>query len=189
LKFLQIKMTLLKTAFPMLLALLLVINLTAAADDDEVNDNRASTTAGPDIWFGKECTISDAKNTRNRLYMTTFWTGRMVSYKRFSKSKKEAKWLISPVKTAGKTFFEIKNVDRKTYIAPFSSKGRVAGNFEKFSKSDKTNVLWTIDPPKQGVPVYIKNYKGQYLNQPKKSGKKRVNLSNTKRTMWIINCN
>jgi hypothetical protein len=171
--------------FPIVLALLLVVscvNLAAAADDED------NGVAGPDIWFGKKCTISDSKNTRNQVYMTSFWTGRLVGYKKFSKPQKEAKWLISPVKTGGKTFYEFNNVDRKTYIAPFSSKGLVSGNFEKFSKTDKTNTLWSIEPPKQGVPVYIKNYKGMYMNEPSKSRESRVKLSQTKKTQWIINC-
>jgi hypothetical protein len=180
----QTKMKLLKVAYPILVALLLVVSLAAAADDDDGPNN----IAGPDILYDKECTISDSKNTRNQLYMTSFWTGRIVSYKKFSKPEKEAKWIISPVNTGGKTFYEFKNVDRKTYIAPFSSKGKVSGNFEKFSKSDKTNTLWTIDPPQQGVPVYIKNYKGQFLNQPENSDKSHVRLSDTKTTQWVINC-
>lgn len=181
-------MTLLKITFPILLALLLAINLQVAAADDD-DDEAVTTTAGPDIWFGKECTIADSKNARNQLYMTSFWKGRLVSYKKFNTPKKQAKWVISPVKTGGKTFFELKNVDRKTYMAPFKSKGRVSGNFQKFSKTSKTNVLWTIDPPKQGVPVSIKNYRGMFLNQPKSSGKKRVKLSRKRKTQWIIRCN
>jgi hypothetical protein len=179
-------MTRFKMAFPVLLTLLLVVNLVTAADD--IDDPAGlEVTVGPDIWFGKECTISDSKNMRNQVYMTSFWTGRLVGYKRFGKPEKKGKWFIHPVNTGGKTYFEFKNVDRKTYIAPFLSKGRVAGNYDQFSKTEKTNTLWSMDPPKQGIPVSIKHYKGLYMNQPDGSGN-RVHLSSSKRTKWVINC-
>lgn len=170
------------------MALLLVANCADLAADDIDDVNLLTTTAEPDIWYDKECTISDATNMRNQLYMTSFWTGRVVSYKRFGKPEKKGKWFIHPIITGGKTFFEFQNVDRKTYIAPFTSDGRVSGNYDQFSKTEKTNTLWTIDPPKQGVAVYIKQYQGLYMNEPKSSSKKRVNLSGTKITKWIIKC-
>jgi len=189
-----------KKILPFLLGIVLFascINFSSAArsrsrNRNDEDDNGSGDSGGSAInekdWANKECTVVNANAPKYYLYMRGFWLGRFVSYKRFRKPDKSTRWVITPVKMNGATFFEMKNVDGKTYIAPRGKKN-AAGNFDKFSKSNNVESLWIFDPPRQGVKMSIKSSsKKKFLNQPKKSNSKRVVLSKTKRTSWIIKC-
>jgi len=174
---------------PFLLALFLFANFvdfSLAAEDDNYSDVPQFSASSD--WENKECTVVNAKAPKYYLYMKGFWKGRFVSYKRFNEPDKSTRWIINPVQRDGNVYFEMKNLDGDTFIAPFQRKN-VAGNFRNFAKSSNIETLWKFNPPKQGVEISIESSsKNLFMNKPSDSSSRNVVLSKTKKTAWIIKC-
>lgn len=188
-------MSRLKKTLPLLLALVLILNCipfsAAQMDDDDDEDYKeketvvqATTKTPVDIWKVKVCTISNAKASSYQVYMKSMWKGFRVAYSR--KTKKSSKWILTPVQVAGKTYFEIYNELRKTYMG--ASTRTASGNNQNHEKSDSTKTLFTIDPPSQNVPVDIKSFKGKFMNEPTSFKKTSVAMETKKKTQWVIKC-
>jgi len=155
---------------------------SAADDSAEVGDSLANE------WADKECTVVNARAPKYYLYMRGFWLGRFVSYKRFRRPDKSTRWIITPVKRDGNIYFEMKNVDGNTLIAPRRKK-YVTGNFDSFTKSHNIETLWKFDPPMQGVPISITSSSmRKFINKPRDSSSSRVALEKRRRTTWRIKC-
>jgi len=180
--------------FKFLLALFLFANFadfSSADEDDDTANADAEVTSAPfsaSDWANKECTVVNAKAPKYYLYLSGFFGRRSVSYKRLGRPKKSSKWIINPVQSDGNTYFEMKNMDSKNFIAPYG-RNRVASSFKSFTRTSRIETLWKFDPPKQGVPISItSSSKNLFMNEPQGSSGSKVLLSTNKKTAWMINC-
>jgi len=181
--------------FKILLALFLFANCiqySSAAEDDVDAEVTSSPSSASDYWENKECTVVNAKAPKYYLYMKGFYKEGLVAYKKFKEPNKSAKWIINPVQREGNTYFEMKNLDENTFIAPNREKteNTVTGYFDSFTRFGKIKTLWKFDPPEQGVEISIENLKkNMFMNEPNNAScSTNVQLSKNKETAWMIKC-
>ncbi|XP_065346064.1 uncharacterized protein LOC135943458 [Cloeon dipterum] len=132
----------------------------------------------------KECSITEDGDGKNFVYMN--WLLLAVKYQRYSSPDDEAKWRVKPVNLGGKTYYELRNVERDKYMTGHKNKA-VYGSNEPYSKSDDESTLWEINPADENVSVTIKNYKHGYLRLPKGSGS-YVRLTSSSGNKWNFKC-
>ncbi|CAB3377799.1 Hypothetical predicted protein [Cloeon dipterum] len=133
----------------------------------------------------KECSITEDGDGKSFVYLN--WLLLVVKYQRYSSPDDEAKWRVKPVKMGGKTYYELKNVERNKYMAGHKNKA-LYGTEDPYSQSDDESTLWEINPAETGVAVTIKNYKHKYFLRLPEGSSSYMRLSKQSVNKWNFKC-